>query len=64
MFQSNPGMDHEKEAKKVMRYLHHTKYFMLTLSSSDDLHSIGLYRSRFDTKSTSSYVFKMAGGAF
>jgi len=28
-YQSNPGIDHWKAAKKVMRYLQGTKYYML-----------------------------------
>jgi hypothetical protein len=36
-YQSNPGMDHWKVAKKVMRYLQGTKDYMLTFKRSDHL---------------------------
>ena len=36
-YQSNPGMDHWKAAKKVMRYLQGTKDFILTFRRSDSL---------------------------
>ena len=36
-YQSNPGMDHWKAAKKVMRYLQGTKDFMLTFRRCDSL---------------------------
>ena len=34
---SNPGMDHWKATKRVMRYLKRTKYYMLTYKMSDQL---------------------------
>ncbi|KAA0035948.1 Retrovirus-related Pol polyprotein from transposon TNT 1-94 [Cucumis melo var. makuwa] len=40
MYQSNPGMDHWKAAKKVLRYLQGTKDYMLTYKRSDHLESI------------------------
>ena len=36
-YQSNPGIDHWKAAKKVMRYLQGTKDYMLTFRRSDQL---------------------------
>ncbi|KAA0035715.1 Retrovirus-related Pol polyprotein from transposon TNT 1-94 [Cucumis melo var. makuwa] len=36
-YQSNPGMDHWKAAKKVLRYLQGTKDYMLTYKRSDHL---------------------------
>ncbi|KAA0067411.1 Retrovirus-related Pol polyprotein from transposon TNT 1-94 [Cucumis melo var. makuwa] len=39
-YQSNPGMDHWKAAKKVLRYLQGTKDYMLTYKRSDHLESI------------------------
>lgn len=61
-------MDHLKAAKKVMRYLQHTKYFMLTFSRSDELRILSYADSYYagslgDIKSMSSYVVKMNGGA-
>lgn len=67
-FQSNPGPEHWKAAKKVMRYLKKTKDFMLVYKQSDYLQVVGYSDSDFagcpdDLKSTSGYVFLMAGGA-
>ena len=36
-YQSNPGIDHWKAAKKVMRYLQGTKDYMLTIRRFDQL---------------------------
>ena len=65
---SNPGMDHWIAAKRVMRYLQRTKDFMLTYRKSDQLEIIGYSDSDFagcqdSRKSTSGYVFLLAGGA-
>uniref|UniRef100_A0A2N9HCS5 Integrase catalytic domain-containing protein n=1 Tax=Fagus sylvatica TaxID=28930 RepID=A0A2N9HCS5_FAGSY len=46
-YQSNPGMDHWKAAKKVMRYLQGTKDFMLTFRRSDSLEVTGYSDSDF-----------------
>jgi hypothetical protein len=46
-YQSNPGMDHWKAAKKVMRYLQGTKDYMLTFKRSDHLEVIGYSDSDF-----------------
>jgi len=40
-YQSNPGMDHWKAVKKVLRYLQGTKNYMLTYRKSDHLEVIG-----------------------
>ena len=40
-YQSNPGMDHWKAAKKVLRYLQGTKDHMLTYRRSDHLDVVG-----------------------
>ena len=45
-YQSNPGLDHWKAAKKVLRYLQGTKDHMLTYRRSGHLEVIG-YRFRF-----------------
>jgi len=67
-YQSNPGVDHWRAAKKVMRYLQGTKNFMLMYKRTDNLEVIGYSDSDFagciDTrKSTSGYVFMLASGA-
>ena len=67
-YQSNPGMDHWKAAKKVMRYLRGTKYYMLTFKRYDNLEVIGY--TNLDSagcvdsrKSTFGYVYLLAGAA-
>jgi hypothetical protein len=40
-YQSNPGMDHWKATKKVMRYLQGTKDYMLTFKRSNHLKVVG-----------------------
>jgi len=67
-YQSNPGLDHWKAAKKVLRYLQGTKNHMLTYKRYDHLEVIGYTDSDFigciDTrKSTFGYVYLLAGGA-
>ena len=54
--------------KKALHYLQGTKGLMLTYRRSDSLHIEGYSDSDFvgdvdDRKSTSSYVFTLAGGA-
>ncbi|KAH9737203.1 Integrase catalytic domain-containing protein [Citrus sinensis] len=65
---SNPGFEHWKAAKKVLRYLRATKDFVLTYQQSDYLNIVGYSDADFagcleDKKSTSGYIFMMAGGA-
>ncbi|KAJ9547196.1 hypothetical protein OSB04_019739 [Centaurea solstitialis] len=65
---SNPGMDHWRAAKRVMRYLKKTRDYMLTYRKSDSLEIVGYSDSDFggcqDTgRSTSGYVYILAGGA-
>jgi hypothetical protein len=67
-YQSNPGMDHWKAAKKVMRYLQGTKDFLLTFRRSDNLeatsHSDSDFAGCIDSrKSIFGYLFMLAGGA-
>jgi len=67
-YQSNPGIDHWKAAKKVMRYLQGTKDYMLMYRQTDTLEVIGYSDSDFagcvdSRKSTSGYIFMMASGA-
>ena len=61
-------MDHWKAAKRVMRYLKRTKYYMLTYKRSDQL-KITRYSDLDFTgcldslRSTLGYIFMLAGGA-
>ncbi|XP_043687498.1 secreted RxLR effector protein 161-like [Telopea speciosissima] len=64
---SNPGMNLWVAAKKVMRYLQGTKDYMLTYRATDQLEVISQSNSDFAScldsrKSTSGYVFLLAGG--
>ncbi|KAD4584950.1 hypothetical protein E3N88_22551 [Mikania micrantha] len=66
-YQSNPGLDHWKATKKVLRYLQGTKDYKLTYRRSDNREVIGYSGSDFakckdDKKSTSGYIFLLAGG--
>ncbi|KAJ3684738.1 hypothetical protein LUZ61_013902 [Rhynchospora tenuis] len=66
-YQSNPGLDHWRAAKKVLRYLQWTKDYMLTYRKFESLEVIGYSDSDFvgcvDTrKSTSGYIFMLTGG--
>ena len=67
-YQSNPGIQHWKATKKVMRYLQGTKKHMLTYKHVDNLEVIGYSDSDFarcsnTKKSTSGYIFLLARGA-
>ena len=67
-YQSNPGIDHWKTVKKVMRYLQGTKDYMLTFRRSDQLEVIGYSDSDFagcvdSRKSTFDYLFLLGEGA-
>lgn len=62
----NPGRDQWRAAKKVMRYRQRTKDCMLMFSICDELEIVGFADCDFagspdDIKSTSEYVFKLAG---
>jgi hypothetical protein len=66
-YQSNPGVEHWKAAKKVMRYLQGTKDYGLTFRHTDHLEVVGYSDSYFVgcvdyRKSTSGYIFLLAGG--
>jgi hypothetical protein len=65
---SNPGLNHWKAAKMVLRYLQRTKNHMLTYRRSNKLEVIEYTDSDFagcvdSLKSTSGYIFMVAGGA-
>eukprot|EP00253_Pinus_taeda_P019588 PITA_19588 len=67
-YQSDPGLDHWRTPKKVMRYLQGTKDYMLMYRRMDTLEVIGYSNSDFagcvdSCKSTLGYIFMMAGGA-
>ena len=67
-YQSNPGIDHWRAAKKVMRYLQGTKDYILMYRQTDNLEVIGYSDADFagcvdSRKSTSGYIFMLAGGA-
>jgi len=67
-FQSNPGPEHWKLVKKTLRYMQGTKDYMLTYRKSDNLQVVGYSDADLagcvDTKkSTSGYIFTLAGGA-
>ena len=67
-YQSDPGLDHWKVAKKVMRYLQGTKDYKLIYRYIDQLKVIGYLDSDFAgcvdiRKSTSGYIFLLFGGA-
>jgi hypothetical protein len=65
-FQSNLGPEHWKLIKKVLRYLQGTKDLMLTYRKIEYLHIVGYSDSDYagdDRKSTSGYVFTLAGEA-
>jgi hypothetical protein len=67
-YQSNPRMEHWKAAKKVMRYLQGTNDYGLTFRHTDHLEVVGYSDSDFtgfvdSRKSTSRYIFLLAGGA-
>ena len=67
-YQSNPGVDHWKVAKKVMRYLQGTKDYMLMYKRADYLEVTSYSNANFAScmnsrKSTSRYIFMIPGGA-
>ena len=65
-YQRNLGMEHQKDANKVMRYLKGTRDYKLTYRRSDPLDMVGYsdpdFASYLDSrKSTFGYVFLLAG---
>jgi hypothetical protein len=64
-YQSNPGLEHWKVVKKVMRYSQGTKNYSLTYKHTDHLEVVRYSDSDFvgcvdSRKSTSGYVFLLA----
>jgi hypothetical protein len=67
-YQKNPGINHWNGINKALRYIQGTKGLMLTYERPDILEIVGYSDLDFvgclDTdRSTSGYVFKLAGGA-
>ena len=67
-FQSNPGIDHWNALMHVMGYIKNTLDYGLTYSRDSDLSPVAFVDADYggckDTRrSTSGYVFMMAGGA-
>ncbi|XP_047331184.1 secreted RxLR effector protein 161-like [Impatiens glandulifera] len=65
---SNLGLDHLEAVKRLMRYLKRTRSYMITYRRSDNIEIIGYSDSDFagcqdSLRSTSGYVFLLAGGA-
>ena len=66
-YQSNPGLDHWRTVKKVMRYLQGTKNYKLMYRQANNLEVVGYSDSNFvgcvdSRKSTSGYIFILVGG--
>jgi hypothetical protein len=66
-YQSNPGLGHWKDAKRVMRYFQGTKGYILSFKHIDSLEVFGCTDSDFagcigSRKSTSGYIFLLVGG--
>jgi hypothetical protein len=66
-FQTNPGLKHWEAIKKVLRYLQGTKNIMRTYRKFNELKFVGYVGANFAggdlRKSTSGYIFTLAGGA-
>ncbi|GJY41448.1 putative RNA-directed DNA polymerase [Tanacetum coccineum] len=66
-YQSNPGNEHWKATKKVLRYLQGNKNSMLTYRKMNKLEVVGYSDSNFakckdSSRSTSGYIFMLKGG--
>ena len=68
-FQSNPGIEHWTAGKKILRYLQGTKNHFLVYRRVKQLEVVGFTDADFassyphSNKSTTGYVFTLAGGA-
>ncbi|XP_071900969.1 secreted RxLR effector protein 161-like [Coffea arabica] len=67
-YQNNPGKNHGKATKRVLRYLQGTKDYKLIYKQSDYLEVLGYSNSDFagcvdSSKSTSEYIFLLTGEA-
>ncbi|KAI5342135.1 hypothetical protein L3X38_010010 [Prunus dulcis] len=61
-FQSNPGMQHWIAGKKILRYMHKTKAYML-ICNARGYADANLRKAEDDYISTSGFLFKIAGAA-
>src|SRR3954467_11778971 len=67
-YQSDPGSEHWKTVKNILKYLRRTKYMFLVYEGEQELVAKCYVDDSFDTdpddsKSQSGYVFLMNGGA-
>jgi hypothetical protein len=67
-YQKNPGMIHWVGIKMPLRYCQGTKHFMITYRRPDKLEFVGYTDANFagcmdSRKSTSGYIYTLAGGA-
>ncbi|XP_042012090.1 secreted RxLR effector protein 161-like [Salvia splendens] len=67
-FQQNPGEEHWKTVKTILKYLRRTKEYFLVYGGQPELSVIGYTDASFQTdhddyKSQSGYVFVLNGGA-
>ncbi|KAI5338741.1 hypothetical protein L3X38_018013 [Prunus dulcis] len=67
-FQSNPGMQHWIVGKKILRYLHRRKAYMLIYRHTENSELVGyadvnIRKAEDDYISTSGFLFKIAGVA-
>ena len=67
-YQSNPGVDHWKAVKNILKYLKRTKDMFLVYGGDKELIVNGYVDASFDTdpddsKSQTGYVFILNGGA-
>ncbi|XP_034208195.1 secreted RxLR effector protein 161-like [Prunus dulcis] len=65
-FQSNPGMQHWIVGKKILRYLHRRKAYMLIYRHTENSELVGyadvnIRKAEDDYISTSGFLFKIAG---
>ena len=68
-FMQDPGRAHWEAAKRVLRYIQHTKHLGLHYGRKQDLELVGFCDSDWGgdqdkRKSTTGYVFLVGGGAF
>jgi hypothetical protein len=67
-FQSNEGLKHWQDTKKVLRYMQETKHYILTYKGNDNLEVIGYLYTDFagcaySQRSTPDYIFTLVSRA-